>query len=295
MVSGVKRKHGVQLLGMIVLMFVFFGLMFYMFGGGDSFKLIHVEGNIHVFDNGNGIRQFKFSKNGDRQSEIKIGDVEHVPLAYIRATIASLTFLTKRPTSILLVGLGGGSIATYLHKHFPSAHIDIVEMHQRMLDVAEQYSNFRRNDNVVVHISDGLDYVERQSRAGKHYDLIYQDGCSSAPCNLMTVDGFKIMSKLLSPEGVYLQNLIGLRRHFGVIRNMQEAFRELYYVESGSVNQVFIGYNYNVSLSTSDLVTRGEMFQLQEKPYFNVVNEFSTHFKRLTNVMINVDNYIYQE
>ncbi|GAM24204.1 hypothetical protein SAMD00019534_073790 [Acytostelium subglobosum LB1] len=165
-----------------------------------------------------------------------------------------------------------------------------VELHQIMLDIAEKYANFRRDYNCLVHIGDGLEYIKRLNDDEK-FDLIIQDGCASTPCDLLTLDSLKTMSNLLSPHGIYIQNLINMSKHRGVVRNLQDSFKELYYVESKSVNQVLVGYNHDKVFNVDELTVRGEQFQSQENPQFDLVNEYSSQFKRLTNVMINCENY----
>ena len=48
-------------------------------------------------------------------------------LAYTRAMMAFLLF-APAPREVLMVGLGGGSVALFVHEHLPRTRITVVEL-----------------------------------------------------------------------------------------------------------------------------------------------------------------------
>ncbi|EFA80885.1 hypothetical protein PPL_06474 [Heterostelium album PN500] len=227
--------------------------------------------------------------DGFRQSEVKTGDVEYLPIAYTRAVVSSLIFLTDVPKSILLIGLGGATFPSYLKKHFSHSKIEVVELFQGMVTVAEKYGNFKQDENCIVIIDDAADFINKNHNK-KQYDLIIQDGCSIAPCPLLILDTFKKLSSMLTPNGIYIQNQIGMDPP--VIKNIKDSFKDFYYVESKSINQVIVAHNSDRIYTKENLILRAQMYQAAENPTFNVVEEYARNYKRLTDIMINSENYL---
>ena len=73
---------------------------------------------ILVTEDDRGLRTLLFEKGGVRQSVVKVGDADHVELAYARVMPVGLAFV-EAPRRMLIVGLGGGTIPSFLHKHYP--------------------------------------------------------------------------------------------------------------------------------------------------------------------------------
>lgn len=69
------------------------------------------------------------------------------------------SFVTETPLTLLVVGLGGGSLPLFVHDHFPESRVDAVEIDPSMLEVATQWFGFSQSDRMKVHIADGLDYI----------------------------------------------------------------------------------------------------------------------------------------
>jgi spermidine synthase len=98
-------------------------------GAGDG--LIHQRasqhGAIYVNEDSAGFRTLRFAQSGARQSVVKMGDPRHLELAYASAALAGLA-LQPQPRRILVVGLGGGSLPSFLRIHYPQAVIDVAEI-----------------------------------------------------------------------------------------------------------------------------------------------------------------------
>ena len=72
------------------------------------------------------VRRLEFSP-GDVQSEMSLAEPDRLVLAYCRAIMCFALFV-PRPRHIVLVGLGGGSLAKFCHRHFPQARISVIEL-----------------------------------------------------------------------------------------------------------------------------------------------------------------------
>src|ERR1043166_8518655 len=72
------------------------------------------------------------------QSQANLADADDLPMPYSRLMSISAIFPTdiKR---VLVLGLGAGSIAVYLHRFVPDAAIDAVELDPGVIEVARKY------------------------------------------------------------------------------------------------------------------------------------------------------------
>ena len=162
-------------------------------------------GLILVTEDKPGFRTLYFERGGALQSVVKLGDPDHLELPYAKAMLSGLA-LCEAPRRILIVGLGGGTLAKFLHKHYPQAVIDAVDIDPDVIKVARQFFEFREDDNLQAHVSDGRKFIE--DRPGV-YDLIFLDafGTDSTPYHLTTREFFLAVKKALTPAGVALGNI----------------------------------------------------------------------------------------
>eukprot|EP01133_Synstelium_polycarpum_P022083 gene22083-26510_t len=61
------------------------------------------------------------------QSEMLLSRPDHLLLRYARAMMC-FTLFVPRPRHILMVGLGGGSLLKFCHRHLPEARITVLEL-----------------------------------------------------------------------------------------------------------------------------------------------------------------------
>ncbi|MES2315874.1 MAG: transferase spermidine synthase [Pseudomonadota bacterium] len=75
---------------------------------------------------------------GDIQSAMLLSDPTCLVLAYCRAIMCFALFV-PRPRHIVLVGLGGGSLAKFCFQHFPQARISVLELRADVIALREQF------------------------------------------------------------------------------------------------------------------------------------------------------------
>ena len=85
------------------------------------------RGVIEVVDDGC-TRSLHFG-NAVRQSAMDLNRPEYLVLTYTRAMMSCLLF-KPTPCKVLLIGLGGGSLAKFLLHHIPNCTIDAVELRE---------------------------------------------------------------------------------------------------------------------------------------------------------------------
>ena len=153
-------------------------------------------------------------KRGDRnQTCINLADPDRVVFPYARMTFAGL-LLNPEPASVLIIGLGGGTIPTVLSRLYPEATIHIVEIDAAVVRVAKKYFNFTESDKVTVFIQDGRVYIRRAGLKKLAYDLIILDAFTGdyIPAHLMTVEFLQETRSIMSEQGVLVANTFSTSR-----------------------------------------------------------------------------------
>jgi len=162
-------------------------------------------GTIVVTDEGDGTRALRFGRHGARQSVVKLGDPDELVLPYTHVALAALA-LSGEPRRILVVGVGGGTLPAFLHRQYPAAEIDAVDIDPEVVNVAREYFGFREDALLRAHVSDGRKFIESATRP---YDLIYLDafGTTAVPPHLTTREFLRAVRRIIKPDGVVVGNL----------------------------------------------------------------------------------------
>lgn len=127
------------------------------------------EGFIEVVDQF-GLRSLHFG-NPTLQSRMRLADPAALMVDYTRAMLAPLLFIDS-PATVLILGLGGGSLARFMLYHFPRCRVQVVERRAAVVEVAYAYFLLPRDPRLAVYTGDAGDYL--RSVAGA-YDLILVD------------------------------------------------------------------------------------------------------------------------
>jgi len=69
----------------------------------------------------------------DIQSRMSVARPDELQFEYTRLMMGVLLF-QPQPKRILMVGLGGGSLAKFCYKHLPDTHITVVEINPHVID-----------------------------------------------------------------------------------------------------------------------------------------------------------------
>ncbi len=213
---------------------------------------------IVVTESDNGTRTLWFQKNGARQSVVRPGDPDYLELPYARAMLSSLAFCEKS-ARVLIVGVGGGTLPSFLHKHYPAMHIDAVDIDPDVVDVAKKLFGLAEDALLRVHVADGRRFIEEVKDP---YDIIMLDayGPDSIPAHLATVEFLRAARKALAPGGIVAGNLWSRYTnplYDAMVRTYQEAFEELHVVEArGSGNHILIGPQQKIGSSVEDIIRR---------------------------------------
>jgi len=111
------------------------------------------------------------------QSAMRIARPNDLELSYTRSMMAFLLF-ADRPTRILMVGLGGGSLAKFIYHRLPWMTTEVVEVNPRVVAIARRCFHVPEDDaRLKVVVGNG---AERMAQPGRAFDVIAVDGYDGA-------------------------------------------------------------------------------------------------------------------
>lgn len=156
----------------------------------------------------------KKKKKGSPKLQI---DFDYMACDHHIAIISGFAFLKDKMLcpNILLIGLGGGTLPMYIHKHFPDANVEVVELDPCILDVAKKWFNLVTDNRLKVHISDGLVFIQEAIAKGLKYDIIILDvdnkdmslGISGPPVAFLETTVLQSLLELIYDSGLVFINL----------------------------------------------------------------------------------------
>ncbi len=144
------------------------------------------------------------------QSALRIADPFSLELEYTRTMMRCLLFCAA-PRSILMVGMGGGSLARYCHKTLPNADITVVEINPHVIALRDRFQVPPDSNRFRVVQADGVDHARDSLTSGVRHDIILLDAFhfDGAQESISSRAFFKACRSLLSPRGVLVVNLDG--------------------------------------------------------------------------------------
>lgn len=162
-----------------------------------------------------GVRQLHIGGSAI-QSAIRLDDPDALALDYVRAMMAFLLFC-PRPRDVLMVGLGGGSMARFVRQRMRRARVTVAEINPEVLAAARKYFHFPEDDaRLKTVIADGAELVPAYRN---NVDVLVVDGfVNGSPAkSLCTQTFYDAAFAALREGGVLVANFMSddkrLARH----------------------------------------------------------------------------------
>ncbi len=179
--------------------------------GASAEKIIHTERslyrNIIVYED-ESERCMRFTRQTSaRQTCYSLKNPDQLVFNYTKMMLAAL-YLQPRPRTILIIGLGGGTLPTTLSRLIPGVAIDVVEIDPAVVRVAKKYFRFAAGPRMSVTEEDGRVFVKRAISKGRTYDLVMLDAFDHEyiPEHLLTMEFLKEVKQLMGDNGVLAAN-----------------------------------------------------------------------------------------
>ncbi len=143
---------------------------------------------------------------GDIQSAMRLSRPSALVLPYARAMMC-FALLMPRPRHIVMVGLGGGSLVKFCHRHFPQARITVLELRADVIALRDQFHIPPDDGRLRVLHCDAARWLAQADGAG--CDVLLVDGFDAAglPPALTSTSFYTACRRALRPGGVLVANI----------------------------------------------------------------------------------------
>ena len=148
-----------------------------------------------------------YFKIGSVQSQMREEAPVDLLLTYTQIMTSFLKF-NPLPRSIAMIGLGGGSMPKWCHRHLPHADITIVEINPYVIALRDRFYIPEDDHRFRVLCEDGADYV---ARAPERTDVLIVDGFNmdGQPPELCSQVFYNNCCHALTSSGLMIVNLCG--------------------------------------------------------------------------------------
>ncbi len=157
--------------------------------------------------------QFSVREHQRNQSCFNPRHPKRMVFTYTRMMMSAL-LIEPEPATVLIAGLGGGTLPTALHDLLPEARIDTVEIDPAVVAAAREFFDFSTSDRLAVHVRDARVFVKRAAAEPVRYDLVMLDafGGDYIPEHLMTREFLDEVRAIMAEGGVLAANTFATSR-----------------------------------------------------------------------------------
>jgi spermidine synthase len=177
--------------------------------------------------------------------------------------LLGLLFVEARRMTLL--GLGGGALAHCLCHHFPESVIEVVEIRQAVIDIAYDWFDLPRRDNLHVVNADAMHYLSKLEQGAS--DIIFSDlyvakGMSACQAQQAFIQA---SYKALSEQGCLVINFHQWPEQGSeLLAAIERLFSEIFIHDTESLpgqspNSIMFCCKHAVALHTPELNWRAEL------------------------------------
>lgn len=165
---------------------------------------------------------------GEIQSEMQLDAPHRITLDYVRAMLCFVLF-QPRPAHIVMIGLGGGSLAKFCHQYLPHSHITVVELRADVIALRDQFAIPPDSARFQVVHGDGAAYLAAMARdPSRRADVVLVDGFDhdGLPAALCSAAFYGHCRQVLRHGGVLVANIFSYDPQYpAALARLQRCFR----------------------------------------------------------------------
>ena len=148
----------------------------------------------------------------ETQSCMDIRHPDALNLEYTRTMMGFLVFVPE-PANIAMVGLGGGSLAKFCHRHLPGTRMQVVEINPHVIALRDEFQVPPDDERLSVILGDGAEFIRSPP---ERFDVLLIDGYDDRglPPGLSSQRFYDDCREMLTPGGILVVNLHCGHRHW---------------------------------------------------------------------------------
>jgi spermidine synthase len=157
------------------------------------------------------------------QSAMWLDDPHALVVPYTRKMMAFLLY-RPMPRHVLMIGLGGGSLAKFCYRRLPRTRITVVEVSAEVIALRDEFAIPRDDARFEIIREDGAAFLSK-TRISPDVILIDAFDDVGVSPSLASSEFYESASQCMTPDGVLVMNLSGIKsRYAAPIRSVQAAF-----------------------------------------------------------------------
>jgi spermidine synthase len=158
------------------------------------------------------------------QSAMRLSSPDALELHYTRAMMSFLLF-NDHPDDVLMIGLGGGSIAKFIHRRMPATRIAVVEIRKEVVAAARSFFSLPADDErLSVIVADGARHLPAHPGSA---DVLLLDGFENGrqPSELCSQAFYDAAYEALRPGGILVVNFMAFDKKLDALcARMERSF-----------------------------------------------------------------------
>jgi len=184
-----------------------------------TFDLNDLRPQVHTHGN----RRLLEFRPGMVQSEMRLSHPDDLVLAYCRAMMC-FTLFQPQPAHIVMVGLGGGSLAKFCYRYLPHARITVLELRADVIALRDQFAIPPDDARFRIIHADAADHMRRLRASA---DVVLIDGFDEQgmPPVLGSAAFYADCRRALRPGGVLVANIFSYDPLYAaMVRRLRQTF-----------------------------------------------------------------------
>ncbi|SFE90467.1 polyamine aminopropyltransferase [Nitrosomonas sp. Nm166] len=172
----------------------------------------------------NGVRSLHLG-GSEIQSAMRINAPNELELLYTQYMMGFLLF-QPAPSHILMIGLGGGSLAKFVYHQIPQTKTTVVEINQQVISAAfNHFALPEADERLQIILADGEQYLRDYSPT---IDILMVDGfhddCQSA--SLCSQEFYNQAYQVLNKNGMLVVNLLSQNKNLNTyLQRIKDSFQ----------------------------------------------------------------------
>lgn len=158
-----------------------------------------------ILDTG-GMRHLYFDMRAV-QSSMRLDEPDALVTAYVRKMMSFLLF-NRAPRRILMIGLGGGSLVKFCHRHLPDTHMTVVELDPDIVALRGWFHIPPDDERLSVILGDGAEFV-LSSNWSADVLLIDAFDCGGVAPSFASTEVYAAAFRRLGRRGLLVMNFAG--------------------------------------------------------------------------------------
>lgn len=159
-----------------------------------------------------GVRALYFGSLRFQQSAMRVDAPYALDVAYTQGMMAFMLF-NPRPRALTLLGLGGGSLAKFCHRHLPASSITAVEIDADVIAFRDAFGVPADDARFRIVCADAVEYVASTDERSDVVlvDLFDEHGVAAA---LAQSSFYADAARMLAGNGILVVNIAGDKRGY---------------------------------------------------------------------------------